>query len=279
MTAAAITPEPTDLTRCVLADNPSGMTLAGTNTYLLAAPDADTVIVVDPGPVEGAEQHWDAVQDAAAGRTIDLILVTHRHGDHTGAVELFHERSGAPVRAHSSAWCRQAEPLSPGEQIQAAGVRVQVLHTPGHTSDSVCLLLPDDGPAGSVLTGDTILGQGTTMLDHPDGTLADYLDSLDRLEALGAARVLPAHGRALDSVAQVAAQYRAHRQERLDQVRGLLESRPEAERDAVTAQELAAEVYPGLSGTVQRVASLTMAAHLRYLREAPAPGRSGAPSA
>ena len=279
MTSAASTPEPTDLTRCVLADNPSGMTLSGTNTYLLSAPESDTVIVVDPGPVEDAERHWDAVQEAAAGRRVELILVTHRHGDHTGAVDLFHERSGAPVRAHSPEWCRQAEPLSPGEQIEAARVRVQVLHTPGHTSDSVCFHLPDDGPAGSVLTGDTILGQGTTMLDHPDGTLADYLDSLDRLEALGQARVLPAHGPALDSVAQAAAQYRAHRQERLDQVRALLESRPEAERDAVTAEELAAEVYPGLSGTVQRVATQTMAAHLRHLRETPAAGRSGAASA
>ncbi len=211
------------------------------------------------------------MQEAADGRRVELILVTHRHGDHTGAVDLFHERSGAPVRAHHRDWCRQAEPLAAGEVLQAAGVRVEVLHTPGHTSDSVCLHLPDDGPAGSVLTGDTILGHGTTMLDHPDGTLADYLGSLGRLEALGRARVLPAHGPALDSVAEAASRYRAHRQDRLEQVRVLLASRPEAERDAVTAEELAEQIYPGLEGVVRRVSVQTMAAHLRFLRETPAP--------
>lgn len=261
-------PDPTELTRCVLADNPSGMTLSGTNTYLLSAPGNTEAILVDPGPGAQAERHWLDVVQALDGRRVTLILITHHHEDHTGAVDLFQERTGAPVRAAHPAWCRGAGPLQDGEVLRHAGVRVQVLATAGHTSDSLCFVLPDDGPAGSVLTGDTILGSGTTMLDHPDGTLKDYLASLDRLEALGPARVLPAHGPSLDSVEQVARQYREHRRQRLDQVRALLQARPAGERDTVSAQELAAEVYPGLEGTVQRVAVQTLAAHLCHLREA-----------
>lgn len=266
--AHPVPPAATDLTRAVLADNPSGMTLTGTNTYVLAAPDTDTVAVVDPGPAEVADEHWRAVEKAAQGRRIELILITHHHHDHTGAVPVFHERSGAPVRAFRQDGCRQAGPITDGERLRVGGVDVRVLHTPGHTSDSVCFQLPDDGRAGSVLTGDTILGRGTTMLDHPDGTLADYLRSLDLLASLGHARVLPAHGPALESVAHIARAYREHRQERLEQVRSLLGARPEQDRDRVTVEELADQVYPGLEGAVRRVSVQTLAAHLAYLRGA-----------
>jgi glyoxylase-like metal-dependent hydrolase (beta-lactamase superfamily II) len=100
----------------------------------------------------------------------------------------FHELTGAPVRAADPVQCHGGEPLRAGEVIQAAGVEIRVLATPGHTSDSVCFHLPGDGPDGSVLTGDTILGRGTTVLDYPDGRLGDYLSSLDTLESLGPSR-------------------------------------------------------------------------------------------
>ena len=130
--------------------------------------------------------------------------------------------TGAPVRAADPAHCHGAPPLQDGETIRAAGTDIRVLATPGHTSDSLCFHLPQDGPHGSVLTGDTILGSGTTVLDYPDGTLRDYLDSLDRLERLGPATVLPAHGPVLPALDAVARAYRDHRQGRLEQVRAAL---------------------------------------------------------
>jgi glyoxylase-like metal-dependent hydrolase (beta-lactamase superfamily II) len=283
----------THLTSAVLAGNPSGMTLEGTNTYLVGAPDADSVVVVDPGPGAGSAAHLEAVLEAAGDRRVELILVTHHHEDHTGAVGLFAERTGAPVRGGSPAWSRGGPPLAPGERIPVAGVVLTAWHTPGHTSDSYCFALPDDGAAGSVLTGDTVLGRGTTMIDHPDGTLADYLRSLELLISLGDATVLPAHGPALASIAEVGAQYRDHRQARLDQVRALVAQLDAADRDTLRrgpgaglapgtsgrgvgddpqraafdalAERLAATVYPDVTGKVRSVAAMTMAAHLAYL--------------
>lgn len=246
----------TPLVTAITAANPSGMTLQGTTTYLIADPDSDTAVIVDPGPVEGAEAHAAAVEEALAGRTVELILVTHRHGDHTGAVDVFAERFAAPVRAGDPEQCREAAPLIPNLLIEAAGTVISVLHTPGHTSDSYCFWLPeDDGerradgdPDGagdaaeaSVLTGDTILGEGTTMLDHPDGTLAEYLASLELLRDLGGhtpTRVLPAHGPQRWDLASAAEEYLSHRHERLEQIRQLLvdERRdPGAIADAVDA--------------------------------------------
>lgn len=260
------------LTSSVLADNPSGMTLEGTNTYLVGDPDADSVVLVDPGPAEGAEQHLANVLAAAGGRSVELILVTHRHGDHTGAVDLFAERTGAPVRGGSPDWCRSGAPLVPGERIPAAGVVLTAWHTPGHTSDSFSFALPDDGAAGSVLTGDTVLGRGTTVIDHPDGTLADYLESLETLITLGDATVLPAHGPVLPSIAQVGAMYREHRHQRLDQVRAALAELDPAQRDATSTEDLTQRllpaVYPEVEERLRPAALMSLGAQLAYLAEA-----------
>ncbi|XKH53188.1 MBL fold metallo-hydrolase [Citricoccus nitrophenolicus] len=257
------------LTTSVLADNPSGMTLEGTNTYLIGDPEAETVVVVDPGPVEGAEQHLEAVLEAAGGRRIELILVTHHHGDHTGAVDLFATQTGAPVRGGSPDWSRGGAPLVPGERIPAAGVVITAWHTPGHTSDSFSFALPDDGAAGSVLTGDTVLGRGTTVIDHPDGTLADYLRSLETLIALGDATVLPAHGPVLPSMAQVGTIYRNHRQQRLDQARQALAGLEEGQRNAASIDELARllshTVYPDIDERVRPAAVKSLSAQLAFL--------------
>lgn len=259
------------LTSSVLADNPSGMTLEGTNTYLVGDPGAESVVLVDPGPAEGAEQHLENVLAAAGGRRVELILVTHRHGDHTGAVDLFADRTGAPVRGGSPDWCRGGAPLVPGERIPAAGVVLTAWHTPGHTSDSFSFALPDDGAAGSVLTGDTVLGRGTTVIDHPDGTLADYLRSLETLIALGDATVLPAHGPVLPSIAQVGTMYREHRRQRLEQVRQALAGLDPAERDRASADDLAQRllpaVYPEIEERLRPAALMSLGAQLAYLAD------------
>ncbi|MET3718502.1 MULTISPECIES: MBL fold metallo-hydrolase [unclassified Arthrobacter] len=249
------------LTASLLAPNPGPMSLDGTNSYVISAGGASASVVVDPGPFDAA--HLRLLADV--GR-VELILVTHRHADHTAGSLRLHELTGAPVRASDPRHCHGGgQPLQDGETIQAAGVSIKVLATPGHTSDSVCFHLPDDGAHGSVLTGDTILGRGTTMLDYPDGTLGDYLASLDRLEVLGQATVLPAHGAVLPSLEVVTAAYRAHRLERLGQIREALER---LGRDAAVAA-VADAVYVHVEPSVRRAAEMSVAAQLDYLRGRP----------
>jgi len=246
-----------------LAPNPGPMTLDGTNSYVLSGNGGRSSVIVDPGP--GDVQHLDAL--AAVG-DIELILITHRHHDHTeGAAELA-AATGAPVRAADPAFCRGGEPLRDGELVAAAGLPIEVLATPGHTADSVCFLLPPDSPDrpdGAVLTGDTILGRGTTVIAPPDGSLRDYLGSLRVLAALGHALVLPAHGPQRSDLEAVAAGYLAHREQRLDQIRGaLVRLGPDAGVGAVTDF-----VYHDVDASVRRAAEFSVAAQLDYLR---APG-------
>lgn len=241
------------------------MSLDGTNSYLLQAPGHSTVVVVDPGPRD--ETHLNAL--AGAG-VVELILVTHRHADHTAGSARLHELTGAPVRAADPDHCHGgAEPVVHGEALRAAGLDIVVLATPGHTLDSVCFQVPADGHHGSVLTGDTVLGRGTTVLDYPDGTLGDYLASLDRLEALGPATVLPAHGPVLASLEAIAREYRTHREERLAQIRAALDR---LGQDAAVG-EVADAVYSDVGPSVRRAAELSVAAQLSYLRGGGSAGR------
>ena len=247
----------TELVSVHVAPNPGPMTLDGTNSYLVGR-SGGPVVVVDPGPPDG--EHLAAL--ASAG-PVALILITHRHHDHTEAAAAFSERVGAPVRAADPDHChRGGEPLLGGERIIAAGVEIAVVATPGHTADSVCFRLPGDGPTGSVMTGDTILGRGTTVIAPPDGNLTDYLRTLDTLSTLGPAHVLPAHGPDLPDLAAIVDGYRAHRQERLNQIRAALSSLgPNASVEAVTDA-----VYIDITPDVRLAAEQSVSAQLEYLR-------------
>lgn len=247
----------TELTRFRLAPNPGPMSLHGTNSYVIAGPGAAGTVVVDPGPLD--EPH---LQELAQAGAVELILITHRHADHTAAAARFAQLTGAPVRAMDPAHCHSGSPLSDGEVIHAAGAEIRVLATPGHTSDSVCFHLPADGARGSVLTGDTILGVGTTVLDYPDGTLGDYLASLDRLESLGAATVLPAHGPTLPALDAIVRAYRNHREDRLAQIRTALADLGAGAGVAAVADA----VYAADDPSVRPAAELSVAAQLQYLR-------------
>ena len=150
----------------LLARNPSPMTLDGTNTWLLRAPGHEAGVVVDAG--EDDAEHLALVADCGP---VELVLLTHRHHDHAGGAARLAALTGAPVRALDPTLVLGSEALADGDVVAAAGVELRVLGTPGHTSDSLCFLLdgPDTEPA--VLTGDTILGRGTTVIAHPDGAL------------------------------------------------------------------------------------------------------------
>lgn len=238
------------------ADNPGPMTLDGTNTYLIGA--ADDLIVVDPGP--DLPEHLEVL--AAEGR-VELILITHRHSDHSAGAFRLATLTGAPVRAADPAYCSGGGAvLRDDELLQVGELDLRVLATPGHTDDSVCFHLGADGGPGAVLTGDTILGRGSTVITHPEGSLGDYLASLDRLAALGPALVLPAHGPQLPDLAIVCARYLEHRLQRLDSVRAaLLVLGSDALNDRITDL-----VYAGIDDSVRPAALQSVAAQVAYLR-------------
>lgn len=243
---------------CVLAPNPGPMTLDGTNTWVLRDPDARESVVVDPGPA-GAPEHLEAVRAAAGGR-VELTILTHHHADHTGAVAEWTRLTGAPVcgAGHGPDW-------TDGERLAVAGLDLQVLRTPGHTPDSVCVLVPSDG---ALLTGDTVLGRGTTVVPWPEGDLGAYLASLDRLRDLTAAgrvgRILPGHGPVVEDAHGMIEQLKAHRLERLDQVRAALDSGAQGPDDVVAA------VYGDLAADLAGAARAIVGAQLAYLGRPPA---------
>lgn len=321
---------PTPVTRLAAvlrADNPGPMTLDGTRSYVLRAPGSATCVVVDPGPDDAA--HLDAL--AAAG-PVELVLVTHRHADHTAGAPGLRERTAAPVRAADPAHCHGGSPLRDREVIEAAGLRVVVRATPGHTADSVCLVLPDDGPlttpgdlarggarpggeapadqhlgdatlgdvppggtrsgdtaagdAGppsgtTVLTGDTVLGTGTTVIAQPDGSLGAYLASLDAIEAVASAGPgrttgLPGHGPVVDDLAERVRAYRAHRLERLSQVRATLAALGLTAGADDAVEQVVARVYADVDPSVLAAARQSVAAQLAFLARADALARRSA---
>jgi glyoxylase-like metal-dependent hydrolase (beta-lactamase superfamily II) len=158
---------------CVLAPNPGPMTLDGTNTWILRSSESGPSIVVDPGPLD--DRHLSAV--AARAGDVVAVLLTHGHADHSAGARAFAERVGCGVRALDPAFVYAGEGLRDGDLVEAAGLEVRVVGTPGHTSDSLSFLVPGER---AVLTGDTVLGRGTTVVAHPDGRLGAYLESLNR---------------------------------------------------------------------------------------------------
>ena len=244
---------------CVLAPNAGPMTLEGTNTWVLRAdrdPHSGPAVVVDPGPPN--RTHLAAVREVAGD--ITTVLLTHGHLDHSeGAAELA-AQSGCGVRALDPAHRLGAEGLTDGDVVSAGGLQIRVVGTPGHTSDSVCFLLPD----GSVLTGDTVLGRGTTMVAAPDGRLGDYLASLRLLRRLAAdsavTTVLPGHGPVVDDAAALLDAYLRHRADRLEQVRAAVAG------GATTVDAVVAAVYADVHPAVLPAAARSVAAQLEYLR-------------
>lgn len=252
------------------APNPGVMTLDGTNTWLLRAPGAAYGVLVDPGPAD--EGHLAAI--AALG-PIGLVLITHGHPDHTEGSPRLHELlDGVPVRAVDPAYSIAAPPLTGDEPAgggltgdepagvelggDGCGLSIRLVPTPGHTADSICLLVEREGRQ-VVLTGDTILGRGTTVVAHPDGHLGDYLASLELLSTYRGIPALPGHGPALADCGAAAEFYLAHRRARLDQVRAALDE------GAQTAAEVVAKVYADVDRSLWWAAEWSVRAQLEYL--------------
>ncbi|MET8994532.1 MBL fold metallo-hydrolase [Amycolatopsis sp. NPDC004169] len=233
----------------LLENNPSSMTLEGTNSWVLRATPSSPAVVVDPG-----YRDLEHLELLAAVGPVELIVLTHHHPDHAEGAPWFAERVGAPVRAFDPALCIGAPSFVDGSVLSAGGLSLRVLHTPGHTDDSVSLVLD-----GQVLTGDTILGRGTTVLHD----LGDYLRSLRKLIELPAGTVgLPGHGPELLDLPSTAREYLAHREQRLDQVRSALKTLgPDA-----TPRQVVEVVYADVDRALWAPAEWSVQAQLDYLR-------------
>ena len=245
----------------VLAPNPSAMTLDGTNTWIVAEPDSDLAVVIDPGPLDEGHLRNVVATAGKLGKRIGLTLLTHGHPDHAEGAARFAELTRSAVRALDPALRLGDEGLAAGDVITTGGLELRVVPTPGHTSDSLSFHLPADR---AVLTGDTILGRGTTMVAHPDGRLGEYLDSLRRLRSLttddGVRTVLPGHGPVLEDAQGAVEFYLAHRANRLAQVETAVE------KGYRTAPEVVAHVYADVDRSLWPAAELSVRAQLDYLR-------------
>ncbi len=251
----------TDRACCVLCPNPGPMTLDGTNTWLLAEPGSTEIVVVDPGPLD--EEHLQRVLGEVEGRggRVALTLLTHHHWDHAESADRFAELTGAPVRAIGDGH----DDLDDGDRLTVGGLEVEVVNTPGHTGDSVSFLLPAENV---LLTGDTVLGRGTTVVAHPDGELAAYLESLERIERLtGSGQVTsiaPGHGPTVPDAAGTVRYYLEHRAQRIDQVREAARRLAEQGRK-VTPDAIVETVYADVPRAVWPAARLSVLAQLEYL--------------
>jgi glyoxylase-like metal-dependent hydrolase (beta-lactamase superfamily II) len=250
----------TDSAICVLAANPSPWTLDGTNTWLLTAPGTRDAVVVDPGPDD--EAHLAAIRRTADARDLRIrgVLLTHGHLDHSEGARPLAESLGVEVRALDVAHRLGSEGLAHGDVVGIGDGELAVVGTPGHSSDSVSFLLRHDG---SLLTGDTVLGRGSSLVAWPDGRLGEYLDSLARLRDLAdgerVLRLLPGHGPALDEPRRVIDDYLAHRRARLAEVAAVVSGGTTDPRSIVEV------VYADLPQSVWPAAELTVRAQLEYL--------------
>jgi len=255
--------EVTSMTECVLAPNASAWTLDGTNTWIVGNRGA-ACVVVDPGPLEGG--HLEAIEQRIEerGHRVAGVVLTHGHVDHSAGAPQFAKRHGVGVRAWDPRYTapgpgsQDPQSLVSGEVIDIDGLPMSVLATPGHSSDSVCLLID-----GTVLTGDTVLGRGTSLVAHPDGRLAEYLASLNELSRICSETeveaLLPGHGPVIVDPQRVVEYYIAHRYERLSQVRVAVQG------GAINAREVVEVVYADVPREVWPAAEATVRAQLEFL--------------
>ncbi|WP_137295144.1 MBL fold metallo-hydrolase [Nocardioides dongxiaopingii] len=248
---------------CLLAPNPGMMTLDGTNTWVLREPGSSTAVVVDPGPVE--DGHLERLDEETGD--VGLVLLTHHHLDHSEVAATFAARKGCAVRALDPAHCIGADPLADDEVLAVGGLSLRVVATPGHTADSVSFLLPTERV---LLSGDMVLGRGTTVVAHPDGRLGPYFDSIERMRSLvtagEVATIWPAHGPVLDDAGAVLDHYLAHRRDRLAQVAAAVE-RLRDEGRTPTPRAVVEVVYADVDETLWGAAELSVRAQLEYLAE------------
>lgn len=264
--AALLPGEPVRLAPMVwrlTAPNPGVMTGPGTNTYLVGR--EGRYLVIDPGP--RIEAHVDAIMQATGGH-IDALLVTHTHVDHSPAAARLAELTGArrvglppPLHGrHDGGFDPDIQPAD-GQVVEAAGVQLEAVHTPGHASNHVCWWLAEEG---MLFTGDHLMQGSTVVIDPPDGDMTVYLRSLRMLPQRlpGLAWLAPGHGFLIGQPERAIDRLIAHRLAREDKVRRAL-----AACGAATLDELLPHVYDDVPAGRHPVARRSLLAHLLKLRD------------
>jgi glyoxylase-like metal-dependent hydrolase (beta-lactamase superfamily II) len=286
MAAMAMPPQPwptgeveqlEPLVRRVLAPNGSPFTYTGTQTYLVGVDEG--LAVIDPGPADA--DHLLALERAIGGAKVEAILCTHTHRDHSPAAAPLAQRTGAPIIGCAPLVLETGEvradapfdqtyapdrELKDGEQVSGPGWTLTAVATPGHTSNHLCFALEE---SSALFTGDHVMGWSTTVVAPPDGDMADYMASLDKLRARGDRVYYPAHGPAVGNPQQLVRGMIGHRRQRERQIVKLLGQRP---------QDIAALVpvmYKGVSEYLWPAAGLSVLAHLLDLERRGVVARSG----
>jgi glyoxylase-like metal-dependent hydrolase (beta-lactamase superfamily II)/8-oxo-dGTP pyrophosphatase MutT (NUDIX family) len=241
------------LVQVVLAPNPGVMTGPGTNTYVIGT---GPTCIVDPAV--GDQDYIESVLEIAGD--VSAVLVTHRHSDHVGGVPFVSAHTGAPVRAwgDEQAGGIDVVPFVDGEIIEVGGASLRTLFTPGHASDHVSFWIPDES---SLVAGDNVMGEGTSVIAPPDGDMKAYLDSLRRMEELEPVRIYPGHFRPLDDGTEVIAGYIRHRLERERKIVAVLRSGP------ATLEQVVTTAYDDTPVQLHPVAQMSALAHLEALEK------------
>lgn len=262
MTAVPVTLEP--LVRRLLAPNPSPFTYTGTETYIVGRGE---VAVIDPGP--DLPEHVDAILAATSGEKIGAILCTHTHRDHSPASRSLQAATGAPIigcaaltiddngpRADAAfdADYRPDRVLADGEIISGPGWTLEAVGTPGHTSNHLCFALRE---SGALFSGDHIMGWSTTVVSPPDGDMAAYMASLDKLLGRPDDRIYyPAHGDPVKEPQRFVRAVAAHRRQRERQILDLLE------QEAQPVPAMVERMYRGIDPRLHGAAGRSVLAHL-----------------
>jgi glyoxylase-like metal-dependent hydrolase (beta-lactamase superfamily II) len=256
----------------IVANNPSPLTFKGTNTYLVGMTE---LAVIDPGPRDDA--HLDAILNAAAGRPIRQILVTHAHRDHVDSADALKAATGAPIYGYG----REAfAPIGPdtnpqgsefidfvftpdvklghGDVIEEKEWRFEAIHTPGHAPDHLCFALAG---RGVLFSGDHVMAWNTTLVAPPEGSMSDYVASLQKLMARRERLYLPGHGERLEEPRRTVKAYLLHRRWREQSVLAAIES------GVGTIQAIVPVVYPTIGEALAPAAALSVLAHVEHLIE------------
>jgi glyoxylase-like metal-dependent hydrolase (beta-lactamase superfamily II) len=247
----------------VLADNPSPFTFTGTQTYLVGERE---LAVIDPGPA--IPEHVDALVEAIGGRPVAAILCTHTHRDHSPASRPLAQTTGAPIvgcapLALQSVGARADAAFDPdyrpdrvladGEALEVDGRSLVAVATPGHTSNHLCFA---DAASGALFTGDHVMAWSTTVVVPPDGDMAAYMASLDKLRQRDDRIYYPAHGQPVTRPEQYVRSLIGHRMQREKQILRLVAEKP------LEVPQIVAGAYPGLDPRLAAAAGGSVLAHL-----------------
>jgi glyoxylase-like metal-dependent hydrolase (beta-lactamase superfamily II) len=245
----------------VLAHNPSAFTYYGTQTYLAGE---NEVAVIDPGP--DLPEHLEALEEAIGGRNVVAVMCTHTHRDHSPAARPLADRTGAPVIGCAPLALETVGPradasfdgdyapdrvLEDGDIVEVDGKPIVAVATPGHTSNHLCFACGD-----ALLTGDHVMGWSTTVVVPPDGDMAAYMQSLEKLRQRGESVYYPAHGPPVTNPQQYVRHLMGHRMQREKQILRLVGERGRP------IPEIVAEAYPGLDPRLVTAAGGSVLAHL-----------------